>query len=122
MGKAQDFFVNIESPSELRRPILESSREVIHLMQDFESLKSIRTEKSETMEKLDNVMKEISVLVTKLKAELPKVPASKKKTTLKKTSVRKKTVVKKVESKPKSDLDKLEAELNDVEKQLAELQ
>lgn len=123
--KTNDFYVNISDPVSVRRNILESSRSIIHALQDYEQLKSLRSEKLALMQNLDNVLKEISSLMSKIKAEIPNVPQTKvKKTKAKETKkVKKEIAVKKEEIVPKkkSALESLEEELNSIENQLSEI-
>ena len=70
--KENNFFVNIESPDELRKTILETSKKTINLLRQMKAIQNIRIEKTETIKKLDDTMKEITKINTKLKSLLPK--------------------------------------------------
>jgi hypothetical protein len=129
--KYDEFFVNVSEPIILRRELLESSRLVIHLLQDCERQKELRKQKVTQLEKLAGVMKDIRSLVSKLKTELPDVPS--KRPTMQLIEEEPKPVVikpKKKKEEPKkivvpkaaSALDKLQAELDEVEKELSELE
>ena len=75
MAKAKEddvFFVGVQDPIELRRSILESSKDLLQYMQRFEKFKEVRMEKQEQFIKLGEVTAEIAKLVRKLKTELPK--------------------------------------------------
>ena len=121
-GSPNEFFVSISEPVSLRRTILESSRSIIHVLQEFEVLRNIRKEKIDLIHKLDSVMKELFSLSSKLKSELPKMPKKKASKPVKKESVKRKhSRSKKIVPKTRSALEQLQSELDDVEKQLSQL-
>lgn len=119
--KGEVYFVGLESPNELRRTLLESTRDAVDVMKRFERFKSVRAEKAKEIERLKSNIREISKLISKLRSELPK---TKLRVTLpKREKVPEKTVVKKKEvNKPKkkemTELDKLESELSAIEGKL----
>ncbi len=120
--KNHEFFVSISEPISLRRTLLESSRSIIHILQEFERLKNIRKEKMGLIHNLDSVMKEIFSLTSKLKSELPKIPKKKVSKPVKKESVKKiHSKSKKLVPKTRSALEQLQTELDDVEKELSQL-
>lgn len=107
------FYVGIRDPISLRRNILECVKDVVQSEQRFERYKQLRLAKIEETVKLKCLIREINMLVSKLKDQLPdtmlraithdnsKVVQSKKKLEPKKN--------------PKSDLEDLEAELDAIE-------
>lgn len=144
------FFVGVEDPIELRRSILESSKDLLQYLQRFEKFKEVRMEKQEQLLKLSAVGEEIRKLVRKLKAELPKTRirarlhkheeamkkkaaaekrkkkakvAKKAKKKVKKAPPRPKPAVKPAAPAPKpmTDLEKLEAELGAIESRLTRM-
>jgi multidrug efflux pump subunit AcrA (membrane-fusion protein) len=126
------FYVGIKDPIEIRRSLLESAKEMLQYLQRAEKFKEVRREKEVQISKLKETVQEIQSLVRKLKSELPKaglraVPPHeehKKKAVKKKTKAVKeeKAAPVKVE-KPKemTELEKLEAELGEIEGRLTKL-
>ena len=138
-GEEEAFYVGVKDPIEIRRSLLESSKEAVQYLQRAERFKAIRTEKSEHISKLKGTVKELQRLVRKLKTVLPKTKlrtilhekekklkreAIKKK--VKSEAVKKQTVVKeevavKEEKKEMTELEKLESELGAIESILSTL-
>ncbi|MBN1156475.1 hypothetical protein JXA85_02580 [Candidatus Woesearchaeota archaeon] len=123
-----DFFVELKDPVELRRAVLEASKKSIRFLQNYESIKKNRTEKSEEIERLKATIKEISLLFTRLKAELPKVkdvlpPEFKKFFHSRPVTVKVvKPPIASVEIRPREkEINKLEQELKDIESELERL-
>lgn len=124
--KGGTYFVGLEEPDELRRCLLESARDVVDILKRFERFKSVRGQKVKEIEKLKSDMREISKLVAKFRAELPKtkirvkLPIHEKIAKERKPGEKKaeKIVVKKREA---TELDKLESELNAIEGKLKSL-
>jgi hypothetical protein len=154
------FFVGIKDPIEIRRSILESSKEVVQYMQRAERFKEIRKEKTGEILKLKGLVEDTQKLVRKLKTELPKTKlraaslkrvlederkeeiVEKRRRAIKKAAAEKKKhphrhakKAAKVEEeagappievvrerpKPMSDLEKLEAELGEIESRLSKI-
>ena len=63
--KEDVYFVRLEEPSELRRTILESTRDIVDALKKFEEFKSVRDEKIKEIEKLRSDMRGISRLIAK---------------------------------------------------------
>ena len=68
----QLFYMGIPNPIEVRRNILESARDMVHFLQLFERFRLIREEKKLASKLLRRHVKELTTLVNKLKAVLPK--------------------------------------------------
>ena len=120
--KEESYFVRVSDPIEVRRSILESSKNMIHFLQKYERFKTIRQKKIENINKLNQTIKEIHILVSKLRAELPKLPKRRRPVKKEKEEVE---PVKPTEKKPvkiKSELDRLEEELSKVEEKLTHLE
>jgi predicted nucleic acid-binding Zn-ribbon protein len=122
----QEYYVSVEEPVLVRRVILESSRLMIHLLQDYEKLKILRNEKNEKIQVFDKLIKEINSLMLKLKSELPSVPQqkgkkSKKVQISKEQKISKPIKIEKVVPRQKSALESLEDELRSIEDQLSRL-
>jgi len=117
--KEDAYFVGLEEPNELRRTILESTRDIVDVLKKFEEFKSVRDEKTKEIEKLRSDMRGISRLIVKLKAELPKTKLRMKLYKHEKVVKRKVlTGEKKVKKKELTELDKLESELGEIEGKL----
>lgn len=65
------YFVQIKDPLDIRRDILGSSRQIIHILQRYERIKDLRIKKVEKIGELKSVTKDIHLLVSKLKTVLP---------------------------------------------------
>lgn len=71
-NKEEGFFVGINNPIDVRRNILECSREMIKTLQSIEKIGVIRVEKVKRIQQLKTVARELDLLVTKLRNNLPK--------------------------------------------------
>ncbi len=68
---AEDYFVHIKDPVDMRRSILGSSKQIIHILQRYERIKDLRVQKIEKISKLRAQNKEINLLIANLKKEFP---------------------------------------------------
>ena len=112
-----EFFVQIQDSTEIRRILLENSKQVIKILQRYESLKDQRIRKQELISKLRGVNREIQLLVQKLERVTPKtiISAKTKQKTTKKEHTRRMIV-------PQTkELNKLESELMEIESKLGRL-
>lgn len=120
--KMPEYMVPLEDPQMLRKEILECLRELIILMQGYEQFRKVQEQKIVYFALLDKKMREINnVIDYKLKPYLPKGKM--------KTFVAPKPQVKeesplmtKNEAPAKSELDDLEAQLQEIEGQLHKVQ
>jgi hypothetical protein len=137
--KEEVFYVGVKDPIEIRRSILESSKEMVQYLQRAERFKQVRAEKEEQIASLKETMKQISTLVRKLKSSLPKTKLRaelhKHEEIVKKEEVEKviaeaqkkaeampkKESAPKKQEKPTSELEKLEAELSEIESRLTKM-
>jgi len=125
-NKTQEtFYVGIREPTTFRKDLLGCSKGILTSLKRFESFKDLRNEKIKHVLDLKRVVKEINIIVSKLKSSLPK-------TSLRNLPVEKKEIIeeatKKINKvsrtkvkKPQDDLDKLESEIGDIESKLEEL-
>jgi len=120
---AELFFVEIREPDEVRRHILETLKEVLELLQKFESFRHLRHKKMERIDKLKILMRDTNKLMgvlksklpqTSLKGMIPKQHAPKQK----KVNAKKKETPEKIPKKERTELDKLQSELNAIESKL----
>lgn len=68
----KDFFVGIYDPLDVRRNLLESSKELIKSLDGSEKLHQIRQQKLRKYKEMKAVMEELNLLIEKLKKRLPK--------------------------------------------------
>ena len=71
-GEEETFYVGIKDPIEIRRSILESSKDIVQYLQRAERFKAIRAEKAEQLAKLKETVRELQSLVRKIRAALPR--------------------------------------------------
>lgn len=109
-----EFFVRIESPSEFRKTLIESRRDVVQTLEKYEMLRAIRVQKVKYMADLKNVIKDVQVMLGKLKEALPKTKLREKLT--KKASI--KILRSSPSKKASSELDELEQELKKIQSKL----
>ncbi|NQU98125.1 hypothetical protein HQ533_01545 [Candidatus Woesearchaeota archaeon] len=130
---AEDFFRRIENPNDIRRRVLESSKEIIQNLKSYQKILKIREQKSEKIKELKLRLKEINIFLDKLKDEFPteliskfeeekkkKEKPSRKKKGQKGKKTSKKQAVKKKIIEP-SELTKLESALSSIESKLKTL-
>ncbi|MBW3019758.1 hypothetical protein KY334_00540 [Candidatus Woesearchaeota archaeon] len=110
----EDNYVGISNPVEIRRNILETSKEVINNLRVFEEIKEIRIEKFSLIEEYNAEVEELKKLMIKLKRIFPTTKISE---TVEPKKVVKKVVKKKSIEEPK-DLSDFESELNQLEEKL----
>jgi hypothetical protein len=123
MEKQEDFFVGIYDPVDVRRAILESSKEIISSLQSYEKLEKLRYEKLANINKMKTIMKELDLLITKLKTKLPKSylrKAGEMEQDKKEMVYSNRTQKTKTTASPSlsSDLDRLEEQMRGIEKEL----
>jgi len=136
---AQDaYFVHVKNSVDFRKVLLESSREIIHQMQDYQVLMDIRKRRLATEQTFKEELREIMLLVNKLERVLPKHSLNKLKDVLpgvieeenkrikpikKKKATKKKQKNKKdqLRSKQLSQVQRLEKALESVENKLHKL-
>ena len=112
------FFVQVREPSEARRIILESLKDILEMLQRFEKSRHVRHEKLMKIQKLRSLMKDTNKLIGDLKMKLPQT--SLKGAVSREEKQPKKPAKKKEEQQPRktSELERLEAELSAIEGKL----
>ena len=106
------FFVNLESPGELRRLLLESSSLVLDAFKSYEKYKQTTQEKLQYMQQLRTLVDEIKALNKSLLSYLPKVHLQYK-GDMKPTEI--------IPGVDRHQLQKLEADIKAIEDELASL-
>ena len=135
------FFVGIHDTKDLKKAIIESTRDTVVFMQKYETILKIRKEKNESIDNLKRLVKEINKMVSSLKTKLPESEIHRKlgseeiqiereilETGLEKKKVqseissRKKTIAKPLNESEKtaevSEMEKLEQQLKELENRL----
>ena len=139
---AEPIFIGLGDPVELRRNILEPTREVIQFLQSYEEFKKVKDEKTHTVNLLKEDLKEIKLTINRLRRLLPRSKIKAEKTS---GRIKKEMGVEIPEPKPKPEpkpepksepktesepeplppahpeLDALERELGEIEKKLGSL-
>lgn len=113
------FYVGIENPGAFRRSLLECSKDVIHFLQKYEKLKSIKAQKHAHLTELKLIYQDLAHLMAELRAEMPKVePGSLPKP--KAETPKKEEKHEETHKAPKrlTGVEKLEAELGRIEEKL----
>lgn len=111
----EQYFVQIRDPLDMRRSILGSSKQIIHILQRYERIKDLRVRKLDKISQLKAMNKEINLIIAKLKKKFPeagfrvKLGKEEKKPSVKKSRV------------SGNELYQLESELRQIEKKLGKL-
>ena len=127
MAKKEEslLFVGITNGSELRRDVLESSKEILESLKEYERFKSTRDEKLRLINQFRDDIKGVSKLISQLRVNLPKIKdlPKTKEPEIKAPEVKKpkKEEKARVEPRQKTELERLEDELNEIESKLNSL-
>ncbi len=127
--KEDVFYIGVKEPGSVRKAVLESSKSIVEGLQRYERFKMTREQKAAEIVRLQEDVKEINKLLTKLKSLLP---ATKLKELAPKKVKKSKVKAKKIEEKPAEkpvmkklpkpkEVEKLEDELADIERKLANI-
>lgn len=112
------FYVGLRDPSEVRKNILESSRDIVIFLKTYENFKRIRLRKIEEINKLKLKIQEIVRLVNKLSRELPKTRLrAKPEEALRKGGARRSAGLPK-RTGPEKAVNVLESQLGEIEQKL----
>ena len=120
----EEYFVEIKDPSEVRRHILETLKDILEVLHQFEKLRHIRHRKIEAVQKLRASMRAANRLMGNLKLMMPQTsmkPSVVSEEHKKVKHVKKKVPEAKPQKKEMSELERLEAELNAIEGKLKSL-
>lgn len=126
--KEQPLFVGLTESDNVKRHVLESTKESLLILKKLEEIKDLRKQKLESVDVLASLMSEIKSLILKLKKKIPtKVAKQVLATQKEELQAREKVAVgkvkpeltkKKIVRKPLTELEKLEAELAEIESKL----
>ena len=106
-------FVGITGKNELRKSMLECSKDILELMKEHENFKSTRLEKTKLLSQLRSEVREITRLLNQIRNVIPKVSGN---TETKKPEPKAKPI--KIEKTEKTEIEKLEDELAMIESKL----
>jgi rhodanese-related sulfurtransferase len=118
--KKEIFYVGVRDPTEVRRNILEASKDIVVFLKTYENFKRVRIEKVQEVNNLKLLIDQITRIMNKLRRELPKTRIREKsEETIQKTGGRRVVrIPPKKASGASSELDRLEAELNEIDQKL----
>jgi len=116
-------YVGIRNKSEIRRELLESSKDIVGVLKNYDKLNAVREEKIEKIMELKNILAELKQINGLLKDQFPSEKISEKKPVLKKSYARKAERLKPrpAAKKPSSEIKKLEEELGEIEERLSKM-
>ena len=117
MTKNTDVFVGIKDVNEIRRNILATSKETLHILQSHEQYKHLRTQKLQQTVKLYKILAEITALNKKIKTMLPKIAIEEQGPSETSIETADQTILKPAKTK----IDLLEEELDVIEQRLSAL-
>lgn len=110
MAKDGSYFVKIQNPKQSRRSILESTRDTLKVLQDYEDFKRTRQRKTEMINQFRADTKNVRSLIADFKRLLPKTPVKERAPIMQQTMQR-----------PVVELRRIEQELAEVEAKLNQL-
>ena len=122
--RGEIFFVEVKEPSEVKRNVLETMKEILELMQQFEKFKQIRHQKLLKIQRLRSLVKDANKIFGILKSKLPQAsfktikPKPVQKHERKPAAKKEKTPKEDAQKKHKTELDRLESELSAIESKL----
>lgn len=117
----ETYYVNVREPAETRRALLETSRQVVIALQNYENFKLKRVKKLDLVEKLRKNFKEINELIGRLKKEMPQVKLRKSVSFVEEKKEKAPTSHKVSVPKGRREITDLERELNEIESKLRSL-
>ncbi len=107
----EDYFIKMGNPRQIRRMLLENTREVLQVLQGYEDFRKVREKRSHLVNSFRNDLDNTKALVSELKRMLPKAGIK---------DVRKQVKTHETE-KPVKEIKKIEQELADIEEKLSSL-
>ncbi|MEM2131107.1 MAG: hypothetical protein QXM96_02175 [Candidatus Woesearchaeota archaeon] len=114
----EDLFVGIPEPIDVRRNLLESSKDLIKCLQTYDKLEAIREQKLKYFKEMKRVSAELDMLVNRLKQKLPQTIRKLEKKENKKIAEEAMILPNK---RLKTDMQKLQEQLQEIEEQLKSL-
>ncbi|MBW2990287.1 hypothetical protein KY348_01130 [Candidatus Woesearchaeota archaeon] len=125
-SEQEEFFIRITNPHAFRKNLLESSKEILHILKEVYTVSQMREAKHELISKISGEIKELKLLIQKIDELVPKYKNDDLKKFFPAIYLRKKAAAKpEKEEEPKpppkksfSDLEKISSTLNEVERRL----
>jgi hypothetical protein len=123
----ESYFVAIKSPLEVRKQLLESSKNSIHCLQNYQRILLIRQKKQKEIADMKESVKELIYLNKKLNEKLPKYKVElmqepkEEKLEVKNLKAKKSVKQAKTPAREKTELEKLEDSLSSIENKLQNL-
>jgi hypothetical protein len=129
----ENLYVCVRAPKTLRRNILESSKNTLFILKQVYTIKQLRESKHEVMEKIDEELKELKILIQKIDDLMPKYNKDELKKLIPDANAKRKQMLKKehadaktkeehrAKQEPSSDVDKLTMALDAIQKKLQSL-
>jgi len=111
------YYIHIRDSHDLRRGILETSKQVIETLHRQEKFKKTRAERIKTIEDLIVIFREINDCGAQMKIEMPKVKLPKQLKEEKKPA----ETIKKFSHETNDELQKLEEAISQIESMLTEI-
>ena len=120
--KEKTFYVGVHNSNDVRKQLLECSKDIVGILKNYDRINTIRKEKIEKSMELNKILNDIRKLNLIFKERLPSnklraIPVKIKRGGIKKKSF-KKSVPKKAENPPNHKIKILEQELNEIEERL----
>jgi len=116
------YYVNIKSSHDLRRGILETSKQVIEALHKYEKFKKFRADRIRALEELILNFREINELAAQIKVDMPKIKLPK--ASKAKKDVPEEEIIpehKKFAHESEDELKKLEDAISQIESRLGEI-
>jgi hypothetical protein len=124
----KSFYIGVQNPDNMRRNILESSKDIIGILKQYQRIKQIREDKREAIDELNSAVKSIKSGLGKFKRILPIVQLRERPIEVRFEGVETEGMIteeppkeRSVPKKVLSEIEKLEAELRNVEGKLANI-
>ncbi len=132
MKKQNVFYVGIKNNADIRRNVLEASKDLVELMKGYEKISELKERRVEKTKQLKGLSREIAKLCGQLKLALPSIEETEReseKTQLRSAKItpeqrevtRQKLNTDKQSRKTFSEVKKLEKELMDIENKLKKI-
>ena len=126
--KEEPVYVGLYTPTDVRKSLLESTKAAIQILQSNEEFKKTKIQKQELEQELQEIMRDLTKLVARIKSQWPKVKLSSlpKKPSYETSAniIEQEIEITKEEEEPVQEImeeEKLEHELKEIEEKLKRL-
>jgi hypothetical protein len=110
----KDYFIGIYEPVDVRRNLLEASKEIVSSLKSYEKLESIRREKLRHYQEMKDLISELDMLVSRLRKNLPR-------SDLRKTVERPKMHIPSDTKNSPAEMRKLEEQIRKIEDEFSKI-